>query len=196
MEKIEKVKTITCVFCGKIEKTGICKRCKAREKIRLNKVFVATRYDGVVKKLVYGLKYEKLFSAGDVLAELMLERIETEDFKNFVIIPVPLHKSREKSRGFNQSEILSRKIAENLKLPIKNLLTRVRETESQVGKSKEERARNVEEAFSCVNKKFTKDKNMLLVDDVATTLSTLNECAKALKKSGAKKIYALVAAHG
>ena len=111
-----------------------------------------------------------------------------------VVIPVPLHKNRQDLRGFNQSELIARKLSKKLNLPGGCALARTKDTEAQVSLSREFRLTNLVGAFTCTDKEFITGKNILLVDDVATTLSTLNECARALKDAGAKKVWGIVVA--
>ena len=111
-------------------------------------------------------------------------------------MPVPLHKDKLAERGFNQAELIGEYISKKMEIPMKNALARSRKTESQVKLSGDERRKNLESAFVCINKRAILDKHILLVDDVTTTYSTLDECAKELKSAGAKKIFGLVVAKG
>jgi ComF family protein len=127
-----------------------------------------------------------------------------------LVVPIPLHKRRLRWRGFNQSELLANYISENLtpgmEIPVLNdILIRKKHTTPQMQVKKySERKENIKDAFeiypvksaggSAEKFKRIKNKNILLVDDVATTGATLNECAKTLKQSGAKKVFALVLA--
>ena len=128
------------------------------------------------------------------------EEIYTEKVKNkkteTVIVPVPLHKRRYNWRGFNQALLLSKYIASRFDLLInENLIIRGKNTRPQTKiKSMEERKKNIKGAFFCPRNDLVKNKNIILIDDVCTTLATLNECAIELKKAGAKKIWGLVVA--
>lgn len=113
-----------------------------------------------------------------------------------VLIPVPLHKKRRNWRGFNQSFLLSKNIGERFNLPVReDILYRTKNTkpQSKTG-SKEERQKNIDGAFLCIEPDKAKDKNIILVDDICTTSATFNECAKELKRSGAKSVWGLVVA--
>lgn len=104
------------------------------------------------------------------------------------VVPVPLHRQRERERGFNQSEILASVVARSSRLPVlRKALTRIRATLPQTGKSRE-RARNVRGAFAVGNPEMVKERILLLVDDVLTTGATVNECAKVLMKAGARGV--------
>jgi len=113
-----------------------------------------------------------------------------------IIIPVPLHKKRYNWRGFNQAFLLSVYIADKFDLDIcENLLTRSKNTRPQSKiKSIGERENNIKNAFICLNEDLVMDKNIILIDDVCTTLATLTECAKELKKCGARNVWGLVVA--
>lgn len=101
-------------------------------------------------------------------------------------MPVPLHPSRLREREFNQSAILALVIGERLGIPVlTDILLRERHTRPQVGLDMKERKKNVVGAFTVQNGEMIIDKDIILVDDVYTTGSTVNECAKALKKNGA-----------
>ena len=111
-----------------------------------------------------------------------------------VVVPVPLHSRRLRSRGYNQSALLAREIGKRLNLPVReDLLVRVRNARPQVEtQSQQERRQNVADNFEC--RADATGLTALLIDDVATTGSTLSECAQALKASGAVRIHALTLA--
>ena len=118
----------------------------------------------------------------------------------FLLVPVPLHKKKLKQRGFNQAEEIAKKLSEALKISlVADLLIKVKETLPQVGLPMEERKENLKGVFAIKN--FTPTPNfgvgaskILLVDDVYTTGSTMEECAEVLKKAGAKEVWGVVAA--
>ena len=115
--------------------------------------------------------------------------------KNYVIMPVPLHRQRLRERGFNQSLLLARILASDLGNQLDYLsLIRNRYTRAQTGLKKKERRKNVKGAFSVIQPNAIKHKEILLVDDVFTTGSTLNECARTLKESGATTVICLTVA--
>lgn len=144
---------------------------------------------------------------GEILRRKFLEskgNFLKDEMQECLIVPVPLHKNRLKYRGFNQAEMLSRALGEP-----RNILERTVETMEQALLSRSERIENVRGAFAVKDIKggradcFVRGKTICLIDDVATTLSTLNECSKVLKKAtskagtpGAAKIICLVLARG
>jgi len=132
-------------------------------------------------------------SLGQLLSSFAKEWVP--DLKDFVIIPVPLHRRRLRERGFNQSLLLARVLASDLGNRLDYLsLIRNRYTQAQTGLKKKERRKNVKDAFSIIHPDAIKDKKILLVDDVFTTGHTVNECARSLKKSGAATVICLTLA--
>jgi len=112
-----------------------------------------------------------------------------------MIIPVPLHRSRQKQRGYNQAELIGECAAKFLKIPIvENILVKTSESKSQSVLSRNDRLSNVEGLFRVVNAEFIYKKNILIVDDIVTTGSTINQCSKALKQAGASSVVAGVIA--
>lgn len=116
-------------------------------------------------------------------------------FNTSVLCPVPLHWTRKFERGFNQAEMLAYDLAISLHWPMDHLLTRTRPTGHQAWRTKEERMTALEDAFAYIGP-TPPPQRVFLVDDLATTGATLNECAKTLKKAGVKRVEALVVAHG
>ena len=113
---------------------------------------------------------------------------------NFALSPVPLHPSRLKQRGFNQSQAIAEVLSSNLSLGISNVLTRLRPTRDQTKLDKVSRQTNIEDAFALSPDVNVKDLNFIIVDDVCTTGATLKECAKVLKRNGANMVWGAVAA--
>ena len=117
------------------------------------------------------------------------------DYHLNLIIPVPLHRSRLRQRGFNQAVLIGRILARQLSLPMQlDVLARIRPTEPQIELSAEKRRINVKGAFSVIRPDCIAGKRVLLLDDVMTTGSTLDECAKELKKAGADMVIAVTTA--
>ncbi|MFA6896973.1 MAG: ComF family protein [Patescibacteria group bacterium] len=113
-----------------------------------------------------------------------------------ILIPVPLHRKRYAERGFNQSYLLAKNIGERFSLPVReDVLLRTKNTKPQSKTANQaERWRNIAGAFHCAKPEEVSGKNIVVVDDICTTSATLDECAKELKKSGAKKVWGLVVA--
>jgi len=111
------------------------------------------------------------------------------------IVPVPLHPVREKERGFNQSQVLAKRLSEIKKIQLLDKrLVKVKNIPPQTSLQANERARNVRGAFKVKRPETVKDKVILLVDDVYTTGSTLRECSLALREAGAKEVKAMTIA--
>ena len=108
--------------------------------------------------------------------------LDREPFTADVVVPVPLHRTRERKRGFNQTALLGAKLNRRLQL---NLVRRRRNTDSQTGLTRSQRARNVQAAFEC---RRPIEGTVLLVDDVQTTGATINQVARVLRRSGASRI--------
>lgn len=198
-KKIELTLTPTCPNCGKIsEFNKYCTSCKRELKPRLKGLLIASSFEiGPTKEVIHHLKYAGFVELADVLGELICQKIQASNLKinNFVIVPVPLHKKKLSERGFNQSELIARYVAKRLDIPGGDALVRTKYTETQTKLSKEERIKNVSNAFACEDVEFIKNKNIFLIDDVTTTGSTLNACANVLSIAGAKEVWGVVAAH-
>lgn len=151
-------------------------------------------YDGRLRDIIHALKYDGRRSIAPPLSVLMrsasADLLQSAD----AVVPVPLHPRRERSRGFNQSDDLSR----GLGVPVRPLLRRVRYTTSQIELPKDERQRNVHEAFALSlapgSGLGAPGLIIVLVDDVSTTGATLDACARVLKAAGAEEVRALTAA--
>jgi ComF family protein len=112
-----------------------------------------------------------------------------------LIVPIPLHKTRLRQRGFNQALLLASGIGKRFHIPLSyDNLVRLRATRPQVELSGEERIKNVAGAFSLVRPRDVRSKTIILVDDVFTTGATMNECAAVLKDAGAAHVMALTVA--
>jgi len=191
--------------CGVCEKVNTpdgktCQKCK--KKSALGALVAATAYtNSLVIHAVHFYKYRFIPSLHVQLGDLMIKALQKTDIPLAeLIVPVPLHPKRLRWRGFNQSSLLAKHIALNL-LPQTQLeldekaLVRKKYTSPQMKINNfQHRKQNVRGAFCVVNPKKIKGKIILLVDDIATTGSTIFECAQVLKNSGAKDIYAAVIA--
>lgn len=146
-----------------------------------------------IKKFKFGNK-PSYFRAFGTLLSLKVKNTENLD-KIDIVIPVPLHKSRRKQRGYNQAELIAVYTAKQLGVRLESsILIKTMETQTQSLLSKTDRLTNLEEAFSVRFPKQVAGKNILLVDDIITTGSTVNQCSKALKAAGAHRVIAGVIA--
>jgi len=146
-----------------------------------------------MKEIVHALKYDRRHTIPKRLGRLMRERGEELLRDARVVVPVPLHPRREFERGFNQAELL----ANHLGVPVARLLRRVRHTPSQIDLPKDQRRDNLNGAFAInpdPRSPIPDPRIVVLVDDVATTGSTLEACAQVLRSAGVKEVRALTAA--
>jgi len=148
--------------------------------------------NSLMSAAIHALKYAFVRDLAVPLAKILFIKMANFDLRGFTICPVPLHQKRFKWRGFNQSELLADAVAAFSGMKTLNILKRLTYSAPQMELKKEARSKNVLNAFSC-EKKLVPSK-VLLIDDVATTLATLNECAKTLKSAGAVEVKALVLA--
>lgn len=150
--------------------------------------------DKTLQNVIHALKYNSNIKAGKFLGQLLYNNSShiLKEWNADITIPIPLHKVKKAERGYNQSYYISKELAilSNCKLK-SGIIIRNRFTESQTNFNLDERKKNISNAFYCKNAKRIKDKNVMLVDDVITTGSTIKECGKVLKEKGAKKVFAL-----
>lgn len=221
LSRIVFVSNYFCAVCGRNSINGLTHpKCKTRNGI--DGIISSIAYKGIVKKLIYQFKYKPFLSDLKVpLGKLLYEGIiQNEVFSGFIssengvwpatrssqaghksgvwITSVPLHKMRENKRGYNQSSLLAKELSESLKIPyIANLLTRRKPTRPQFELKRDERQKNIKDAFLVNDKLITANKirNIILVDDITTTGATLAECGKTLKKSGVRSVLGVTLAH-
>ncbi len=166
-----------------------CARCRQPGRI-LGRMRAIGPYDGTLRAVIHALKYDGRRSVAAGLAAL-LERRGTAVLDGAdLVVPVPLHRARQRRRGFNQAEAIARR----LPLPMARALVRVRDTPSQTGLSAGARRANVRGAFRVVRPARVRGAVVVLVDDVSTTGATLEACARALVAGGAREVRALTAA--
>ncbi|MDO9545289.1 MAG: ComF family protein [Pelolinea sp.] len=183
-----------CKICGRIISAD--KTCPICEKS--HPVFDQARswgiYTGALKQIIQKIKYERGFGVIEYISKPLIECIINWGISADLIVPIPLGKQREKERGYNQSALIASPISNYFDIPINDhALTRIRETRSQVGLNYEERNNNIKDAFQA-DRSAVFRKSVLLIDDIATTCATLNESAKALRYSGASKIFCFTVA--
>jgi ComF family protein len=173
-----------------------CARCR-RGAQAIDRGRAIGGYDGALRVIIQALKYEGRRSLARPLAELMRSRGAEMLRGADCVVPVPLHWSRRRQRGFNQASDLAR----HLGLPALRLLRRTRPTATQTGLSAARRHRNVRGAFALavgreglVGRERLEGLIVVLVDDVSTTGATLNACARVLKQAGVREVRALTAA--
>jgi ComF family protein len=153
----------------------------------------ATQHSGVVRKRIHQLKFGSQLHWAPPLAELLGELFRRNKSPTVdLIFPVPLHVKRLRQRGFNQAGLLAKAFGHQVGLPVLfHVLTRKSWTEPQTRLNREERLRNVKDAFHVIDTGKVRKRHVLIIDDVYTTGTTLNECAKTLKAAGASEVHAL-----
>jgi ComF family protein len=147
--------------------------------------------DSRIRKLIHNLKYKGIKEIGYDIGKMYGLTLDKSGFTKGIdlIISVPLHPSKKRKRGFNQSEIIADGMSETTGLPVDNkVLERIALTETQTKRSRYERWANVEGIFKVKDPAIIKDKHILLVDDVITTGSTLESCATELLKTEGVKV--------
>jgi len=204
---------VLCIKCGqdlswqKIELCPVCRAESLSGKICLKCVDVSLAgalagsvYEetGLIGKLIKNFKYEYSTEAGRELCKLVSDQVRgmKDFFINFdMLVPVPLHSRRWAERGFNQAEILAMTIAKESGVQISACcLRRIKNTPRQAGLSRTDRVNNLKDAFLC--QENVSGRKILLVDDVLTTGTTLIECARILRASGAKEVWGYTVARG
>jgi len=203
----------TCGICGKIDSKSLCTKCQVElkkhkdvnivtqgeeiENKYFNELMYVFKYEGLIRKLVLDYKFnEKSYIYLTFVNFLLKSEKIFENIKKYdKIIPVPISKKRLKTRGYNQSLLIAKEIAKqtNVKL-VNNCLLKTKNIIEQSKLNKEERLINIQGVYSIKNKHRLINKKILLLDDIYTTGSTVNECCEILKKSKPKKIGVLTIA--
>lgn len=200
-DKIERINRQFCFRCGKTlqSETEFCLDCKDNEALFFGRIRAAGVYRQVLREGIHLFKYSGRTFLGRDLAMLLGDTFE----KNFTLslpdylIPVPLYKKQKRKREYNQSEILAHYLGKKYGVTVlPKALERVKATAPQFELNKTQRRANIKNAFAVNRKTDFTGKQILLIDDICTTGSTINECARVLKESGAKEVNGLVLAHG
>ena len=180
-----------CDICGiSIDGLGLCADCQAARP-RYHILRSWSVFDDPVRNALHKLKYRRDVALGDALAAQLLKFTMNLKWPVEMIVPVPLGKKRLKERGYDQVNLIARPLALAAGIVYApDGLVRIRETRSQVGLSRAERRTNVTGAFLAQGKRV-RSRVVLLMDDVATTGSTLSSCAEALYAAGARDVFAL-----
>ena len=183
-----------CRTCGvQLEYGSRCGKC-AELPPALARVTAVFQFEGAMRDAVHALKYRDLWAIAPVLGAELARDVRARHRNIDVVVPVPLHKRRMRSRGYNQAELLARPTAARLGVPIStHLLSRTTDNPPQAqARSEAERSAGVRSAFAASNE--ARGMRVLLIDDVATTCSTLDACGRALYRAGAKSARAAVLA--
>ncbi len=164
------------------------------------KIFTMSSYDDFTSDIVKIIKYRPSKKLAKILGRICVEKADLKNFFNSddIIIPVPMHEKRLDERGFNQASLLAETYAEMTGSLFSPALKRIRYTKPQASCSESERFSNLENVFDLapeIIKTAFKDKRLIVIDDVATTGTTLQKSIEPLKSLGAKEIISLVVSH-
>ena len=192
--KLIRLQDPVCLKCGlPIPRIGICSSCK------LNPFpFVSLRsiseYTEPMRSAIIRMKKHSDYGLGLSLSTYLVSMFHTLNWKIDAVIPVPINKSHLNMRGYNQTDLFAYPFSLAIHTPYRpKLISRIRETQSQVGLNALERYENVKGAFKA-DPFFTSGKNILIIDDVATTCSSISSCSEALLVAGAKSVYGITLA--
>ena len=182
-----------CQLCASPKTLSPCSLCR-ESPLSVDRIRAPFLMEGAVREAIFSLKYRGVRSAAPRLGWLLAKYMDQHKIPGEVMVPVPLHRRRLRSRGYNQSALLARELSKLIALPLENnLLTRFKDAPPQVeAVSQSQRRSNVDGSFQC-----TQDVGglqVLLVDDVVTTGSTMSDCALALKDAGAASVWGLALA--
>lgn len=190
-----------CIRCGKPlvgEDRLYCSGCE-RKKHSFEKGVAVFEYSGAFRESMYRFKYDNCREYADFYAGVAA-RIYGEQFREWkidAVVPVPIHKEREIKRGYNQSGVFAETLVKYTGLRLENkLLIRKKKTVPQKELTEEIRYRNLKDAFAVDRDRMRGIENILLVDDIYTTGSTVDACSLILKKAGAKRVYVLCISAG
>jgi ComF family protein len=195
-----------CSVCGERLFTdkgdGFCELCRRVDQ-PFEKAAAYGSYDGGLRELIQLLKYQGVRPAANVLGRMLGEALLVlsehfgfpEDDRPPLAVPVPLHALKMRQRGFNQSELITRAALKSFRLGSgeslafdAGALARVRATQSQTGLTSHQRRENVRGAFTVTAPNSVRDRDIVLVDDVFTTGTTVSECARVLRRAGAQRV--------
>lgn len=170
-----------------------CLSCR-KDPPQYDQAIAAGLFEGQLREAIHIYKYRPLPALGSPLAEWMAGQIRFDALPD-IVMPVPLHRSRLRHRGFNQALLLAHGIAKSFDLKLDmDTLVRVRRTRPQVELTGMDRAENVKGAFGLRKPGPVQGKGILLIDDVFTTGATMNECCRVLKAAGARSVVAFTLA--
>ena len=183
-------------FEGAIATAFTCANC-THHTIYFDAAVAAYRGRGIVRQIIHDFKYGRQIHLRHLVARWLYAALDDERLRGRefdMIVPVPLHPARQRERGFNQANLLAELLTAQISIPSKPVLKRVRYTTTQTALDRAERMENLHNAFRLRRNANVRGLRVLLIDDVLTTGSTLSECARILKRSGAISVHAATAA--
>jgi competence protein ComFC len=176
----------------------VCANCRGRA-FHFRCAVAVMQSRGVVRELIHRFKYGGEVWLAGLLSDFLVQGLRDPRLKGVrfdAVVPVPLHALRKREREFNQAELLGRKLAQGQEWPFCEALLRVRYTITQTHFDRRRRMQNLQGAFQLRQSVVLHGRDLLLVDDVMTTGSTLDECARVLLMAGARSVRALTVARG
>ncbi|MBQ6504467.1 MAG: ComF family protein [Flexilinea sp.] len=191
LSKLPAVGEHFCTHCGKpLMKNHFCSLC-GKSSFRFQSARAPYLYDGPVSAMIKKLKFSGMLSLVPILSQYLTEYWQNLGWEADLIVPVPLSRSRQAQRGFNQSELIARQFAKSTGIPCEGrALMKQKHTREQVGLNADERRQNLIGAFAA-EPAFIRNRQILLIDDVMTTGSTFAECSAVLLDAGAKSVNCL-----
>ncbi len=189
----------SCVYCGKRmrdDSRTTCGQCAGMRYYA--RVYSACEYEGLIRDKLLEFKFKGRKQLARALTWLIIEKLKMTNNLNFdIIVSVPVHYAKMNERGYNQSELIARRLADYYSKPLStHSLVKSKPTESQSKLDKRDRNVNVRGAFELIDADKITGKKVLLVDDIITTGATVNECSRVLIEAGAKEVYVVTAATG
>lgn len=193
-----------CGICLKTSKKYICEECMELIKFKsLNKIdtynnknfkehLYILKYEGIIRQRMLDYKFKEKSYLHRSFSEMILDSKENIEFikKYDVLIPIPIHKDRMRTRGYNQSELIAKDLAYEIKnIKLENrVLIKTKNIIAQSSLNKKQRENNIKDVYQIKSVEKVMNKKILLLDDIYTTGSTVNECAKILKEAGCKEV--------
>jgi ComF family protein len=183
-----------CEKCGEPNTPArLCTKCQAQP-LRIEQIRSVALFLGPLRQGIHRFKYERLASLAEPFGEMLADYWHANQLTADLLIPVPLHPSRERDRGYNQSNLLAQRLAVQVGVPVSaHGLRRTRMTAVQMELNAAQRKENVSDAFACGDERV-RGTRVMVIDDVCTTGATLDACAKALLKTGAESVMGLTLA--
>ncbi len=195
VEELPSLVSPYCRVCAAHSEFELCQAC-AQSGRRFDGVRAPYRYEGTIRQAILAMKYGGIRAAASQLGDMLAEYLEVNPLPGDLMGPVPMHRTRLRERGYNQAELLARRVAGRCDVPYQNdLLARTRRVDPQASMtSAVSRASNAADSVTVPRLSEVHGARIILVDDVATTGSTLDACAGALKDAGVASVWCLTLA--
>lgn len=194
-EKLPAITPPICPVCGRPQSRGaICRSC-SNDSPEIDGIRSPFIFEGVIRQAIHELKYRNLRALAPTLAGFLHDYVKENPVTGDVLVPVPLHRKRQRERGYNQSALLAKELGRLTGLPVvTGCLARQSHALPQARSAGiTERRKNVSDAFACLDGRL-RDKGVLIIDDVSTSGATLNACAGVLKSAGVTTVWGLTLA--